>query len=262
MTTAFQQLNDGWNAEPNVPEAQVLVESGNVILAFFLNPMQFPQFAEGQRARVCFTGAWRYRLGPTNDEGWYRGQCRFSGVAPAWGNFYEVTGDLLLSRCPNDWTYVRASQDGASRHFLFYLRDDTFECDASAFVVDLGKPPVTVTLVLDASCGDGLAAFEPPIWVCESPVNLLAAERLRTKRSQDVTTFKRISESEDETIDDMLSTIDEHHPGWAALSVVGSAASPAVRATFAPFGPGEFLESAWGFRFVRSTEALTRRGPR
>jgi hypothetical protein len=29
-------------------------------------------------------------LGRTNDEGWYLGQCRFSKVAPTWGEFYHV----------------------------------------------------------------------------------------------------------------------------------------------------------------------------
>jgi hypothetical protein len=77
-------------------------------------------------------------LGATNDEGWYRGQCRFSRLAPSWGEFYEVAGDLLLSKCPNDWRYVSQEPGRALRHFLFYLRDETFECDARAYALDLG----------------------------------------------------------------------------------------------------------------------------
>ena len=57
------------------------------------------------------------------------GQCRFSKVAPAWGEFYEVFGDLRLERCPSDWHEVGRPQP-SGRHFLFYLRDSTFECDA------------------------------------------------------------------------------------------------------------------------------------
>jgi hypothetical protein len=55
MTTAFKKLNDGWNAEPNAPEARVLVDGGDVILDFYLNHQQF-QFAEEQRARIRFRG--------------------------------------------------------------------------------------------------------------------------------------------------------------------------------------------------------------
>jgi hypothetical protein len=128
MSTHFRQLNDGWNADPNAPEPAVRIDCGDVVLDFFANSYQFPRFAEGQRLCLRFTNARRYRLGSTNDEGWYRCQCRFSGVAPSWGELYEVSGDLRLDRCPSDWRAVGAQ--GPGRHFLFYLRDETFECDA------------------------------------------------------------------------------------------------------------------------------------
>lgn len=136
--TTFTKLNDGWNAEPNAPDAAVVVEGTDVLLYFDLNPFQFPQFGEGQRAHLRFVDASRYRLGATNDEGWYRGQCRFSRLVPAWGDFYEVVGDLLLGQCPDDWRYVTRGPTENPRHFLFYLRDHTFECDARKYNLDLG----------------------------------------------------------------------------------------------------------------------------
>ena len=57
------------------------------------------------------------------------GQCRYSHIAPEWGEFYEVTGDLQMEKCPNDWIDVGPPQK-RNRHFLFYFRDETFECDA------------------------------------------------------------------------------------------------------------------------------------
>jgi hypothetical protein len=129
VVTRFQQLNDGWNAEPNAPDPAIELRGDEVVLAFFANPFQFPRFSEEQRLRLHFTNARRYRLGPTNDEGWHRGQCRFSGAAPRWGEFYEVSGDLKLDRCPADWRVIRDSAQ-PSRHYLFYLRDQTFECEA------------------------------------------------------------------------------------------------------------------------------------
>lgn len=100
MATQFRQLNEGWNADPNVPNPIVQIEGCDVVLTFFANAFRFKAFSEGQRIRLRFTGARRYRLGPTNDEGWYLGQCRFSGEAPAWGEFYEVSGDCKLERSP------------------------------------------------------------------------------------------------------------------------------------------------------------------
>jgi hypothetical protein len=135
MATQFRQLNDGWNAEPNAPYPRVEVDGHDVVLTFLANPFQFPRFAEGQLLRLRFTGGRKYRLGSTNDEGWYRGQCRFSGEAPAWGEFYEVSGDLKLERSPSDWHFVGDPRP-PGRHFLFYLRDGTFECEADDWVLE------------------------------------------------------------------------------------------------------------------------------
>ena len=135
LATQFRQLNDGWNAEPNAPKPEVQVHDDDVVLTFLANPYQFPRFAEAQRLCLRFKNARRYRLGATNDQGWYMGQCRFSGAAPAWGEFYEVSGDLKLDRCPADWHIVRAG-GRTGRHFLFYLRDETFECEADDWILE------------------------------------------------------------------------------------------------------------------------------
>ena len=125
------QLNEGWNAEPNAPDPLVSVEGGDVILDVKPNPYQFPEYAGIRRIRLTFRNCWRYRLGSVNDEGWYRGQCRFSSLAPKWGEFYEVSGDLRLDDL-TDWVDV-GQQPSGSRHFLFYLRDEEFECDAEGW---------------------------------------------------------------------------------------------------------------------------------
>jgi hypothetical protein len=112
-----------------------------------------------------------------------------------------------------------------------------------------------VTLVLDTSCGESLAALDHPLWVCDSPVNRPVAERLWSTPNlapTAVTVFRKISEWEDEVFADIIPTIDEHHPGWTAIAVVGAFATPAVRACFAPFTSGHFIDSAVGFTFVRS----------
>jgi hypothetical protein len=139
--TTFRQLNEGWNAEPNAPSPQVGVDGADVVVSFLLNPFQFPRFKPEDMGILRFSSCSRYRLGPANDEGWYRGQCRFSKVAPRWGEFYEVDGDLRLQECAEGWVAV-ASPEGVQRHFLFYFRDQTFECDAAdwAFKVLRGGP--------------------------------------------------------------------------------------------------------------------------
>lgn len=137
--TTFLQLNVGWNAEPNAPDPCVVVDDRDVVVTFLMNPFQFPEFTVEDVGRLRFHSCSRYRLGSTNDEGWYRGQCRFSNIAPSWGEFYEVSGDLRLTECPADWVEVDVTSVGL-RHYLFYFRDETFECDASEWSLEVWRP--------------------------------------------------------------------------------------------------------------------------
>lgn len=130
MATQFKQLNDGWNAEPNSPSVGVAVDGTTLILSFLANPFQFPEFADGQIIRLRFDDVWRYAIGDVNDEGWCLGQCRFSKLAPSWGDFYDVSGDLLLEQCDAEWHTLTDNPAPSLRHYLFYFRDENFECDA------------------------------------------------------------------------------------------------------------------------------------
>ncbi len=135
MNPSFKQLNVGWNAEPNAPDPVVAIDGCDVLLTFFVNPFRYPEFEEDELGMLRFKDCTRYRLGSTNDEGWYRGQCRFSGLAPEWGEFYLVQGDAMLLDAPTDWKAVCAG-GGPRQHFLFYFRDNTFECAARQCVVE------------------------------------------------------------------------------------------------------------------------------
>ena len=125
--TKFVRLNHDWNADPNVPDSKAIEGDASVSLEFDVNAYIYDGFAEGERARLIFDDCSIYRLGATNDEGWYMGQCRFSKVAPEWGEFYELFGDTRDDQA----TGWRALTGAGTRHFLFYLRDGTFECKAA-----------------------------------------------------------------------------------------------------------------------------------
>lgn len=136
QTTTFTQLNHGWNAEPNSPGPLVEITATTLRLSFFLTPFLF-EAGDEEVAQLTFSGVRRWRLGPTNDEGWYRGQCRYGSLAPAWGEFYEIGGDDPLREQQYDWMETVARDQGG-RHFLFYFRDDTFECLADDWVMERG----------------------------------------------------------------------------------------------------------------------------
>jgi hypothetical protein len=121
MKPEFLHLNIRWNAEPNAPAPVVEIQGLDIILRFCVNPFQFKEFEEEEFAYLRFVNCERYRLGPTNDEGWYRGQCRFSHIAPEWGEFYEVTGGSEALEGPTDWRILNPSTVGEPHHFLFYF---------------------------------------------------------------------------------------------------------------------------------------------
>lgn len=131
--TRFERLNLGWDAEPNVPEPVIKFDNSQLELTFFLNWQIYRDVAELDRGCLTFAHCWRYRLGSTNDEGWYRRQCRFSLLAPEWGLFYEVTGNLGIEHAEGWVTLDQCRNQLQSHHYLFYFRDETFECDAQSW---------------------------------------------------------------------------------------------------------------------------------
>ena len=133
MATQFEKLNHGWNAEPNAPDVKISTDGSELTLSFFANPFQFPDLHDGQIIELRFCDVWRYGLGTINDEGWHRGQCRFSKVVRRWGEFYCVTGDLMIDRFNADWHLITAQPKMSLNHYLFYFRDCNFECDASSW---------------------------------------------------------------------------------------------------------------------------------
>lgn len=138
------QLGQGWVADANAPEPQVSVEasSANVrfrsyrvvddkkptgirrALALFSKPSS--KFEETW-GTLRFAGCSRWRWDSTNDHEWYKtdGHGRYSGVAPRWGEFYELIGPDP-DRDAVSWEKIGADT-ATARHFLYYFRDETLE---------------------------------------------------------------------------------------------------------------------------------------
>ena len=135
---AFKRLNVDWNAEPNAPHEEVTVSGTTVRLTFFLNPWAYVA-GEDEKGCLTFEQCSMWRLGATNDEGWYAGQCRYGKAAPTWGEFYELLGDDDQRLASTDWNEL-APTGSQKRHFLFYLRDNTFECFAADWRFERGTP--------------------------------------------------------------------------------------------------------------------------
>ncbi|WP_275783630.1 hypothetical protein [Pararhizobium gei] len=138
------QLGQGWVADPNAPEPEVSVAGSSVNVCFrssrpvhdkkpvgVLRALNLFSEAEPKLdntwGTLSFIGCSRWRWDETNDHEWYKanGHGRYSGIAPRWGEFYELIGpDPTRDAVP--WETIGADT-ADSRHFLYYFRDETLE---------------------------------------------------------------------------------------------------------------------------------------
>ncbi len=130
----FTKLNNGWDAEPNAPMPKIYIDedTSKLTLSFYLNAFIHDDVDEDDIGILEFSNCYKYRLGSTNDEGFYRGQCRFLETGIKWGDFYKMFDTNWRNDFPIDEIIVdsRLKDNQDLCHYLFYFRDETFECIA------------------------------------------------------------------------------------------------------------------------------------
>lgn len=133
----FLKLNLGWGAEPNAPfpKVEVFKADSKISLTFYLNSFIYDDVNEEDQGILQFNNCLKYRLGPTNDEGFYSGKCRFSKTGVKWGDFYSILESNFKIDFPDDEVTIDKSlEDNKNlKHYLFYFRDETFECIAEDY---------------------------------------------------------------------------------------------------------------------------------
>ena len=134
QTPSFRRLNADWNADPNAPYPEVREIGSRLELRFHLDSLTH-NAKFGEVGCLAFENCSAWRLGYPNMDGWYFGHWRYKKLAPEWGEFYELVGEDALRMEADDWR--KPTEAGAGdRHFLFYLRDETFECLAGGWKFD------------------------------------------------------------------------------------------------------------------------------
>lgn len=110
-----------------------MVHAADVIVRFRLNPFQCKEFSDGDEGLLTFRNCCQYRFGAPNDEGFYQyGQSRFKRYGIPWGEFYLLEDSGWEKEFP-DLVQAGGQPTKNSRHYLFYFRDDTFECIAESY---------------------------------------------------------------------------------------------------------------------------------
>lgn len=125
----YLKLNKNWNAEPNAPAPEISKTEEGIQLTFLLNSNLYQHIDENDRGTLAFSEVYAYRLGATNEEGYSRGQFRFKNEKLPWGAFYELSNSNWQKDFPDDQVLLDASiKKNQLRHFIFFLKDQTFEC--------------------------------------------------------------------------------------------------------------------------------------
>lgn len=130
----FVKISDNWNADPVSPEIELKVIGQNLEMIIFLNYFAFDNYTEGDKAIVTFQNCSKYSLNTCNDEGYYYGQYRIKPDELPWGEFYEITNGLNKD-FPKPVVDL-SDNHKEKRHFLFFFKDETFECLADDYKIE------------------------------------------------------------------------------------------------------------------------------
>jgi hypothetical protein len=130
----FIKISDNWNANPVSPEVNIKMIGNNLVMQFFLNHRVFANFTEGDKAKITFENCSAYSLNTCNDEGYYYGQYRITPNELPWGEFYEIKSGL--NRNFPEPVSVINNNSNTNRHFIFFFKDETFECLADDYKIE------------------------------------------------------------------------------------------------------------------------------
>ena len=146
MSLIFQKINNGYESDPNDSDPIVSVHNNDLTLLFNLNCISYTQFTRGQKGKIVFNDCLMFRVGDPNDEGFYIDPKNPSKRNDStWNytdfpdlkmyNFYCVeNSDWQDTFGPHAFTNKDLSREtenhGDYKHYLFMMKDATFECIA------------------------------------------------------------------------------------------------------------------------------------
>lgn len=131
----YFRITSDWNADPVSPEIHLEIDKNNLITEIFVNHLVFDDFEEGDKAKITFKNCSIYSLNACNDEGYYYGQYRINSNELPWGEFYEIMSGIDR-KFPEPITRINDELEG-KRHYIFLFKDETFECLADHFKLEL-----------------------------------------------------------------------------------------------------------------------------
>lgn len=132
----YIKLNNNWGAEPNVPEVQLKIEGNTIFLEFFLN---YEHTEEDDKGVLKFRNCHKYSFNSMNDEGYYLGQYRYKYTELPWGEFYKIETNWESDFPESSIELKELLNKDSLSHFIFFFRDNTFECVAENYEFSILK---------------------------------------------------------------------------------------------------------------------------
>ena len=71
-----------------------------------------------------------------------------------------------------------------------------------------------------------------------------------------LTVFNGGEPTPEDVVLSILATVDEHHPNWLELNVIGASPAKAVAAALDEYGEGVIRKTGIGFTFSRSQNSI------
>ena len=125
----YEKLNNRWNAKPNSPNLSIDVEDNCAELTFDLNPFKFNYIDEGDKGSLEFQEVYKFFSGSVNDEGYYKGNHRYTNDQLPWGEFYELFDSNWETIFPKSANIISNDVEKSElRHFIFFLKEQEVEC--------------------------------------------------------------------------------------------------------------------------------------
>ena len=130
----FIQLNHNWNKDPVEPPISIEIDGAVLKLSFYMNTLLYQGFDENDVGVLEFHNCFQYRLGKPNDEGFFiYGESRYARFGVKWGEFYLVQDSDWETSFPEPIFVEKNLNVETLNHYLFYFKDETFECIAEDF---------------------------------------------------------------------------------------------------------------------------------
>lgn len=130
----YFKITSDWNADPVSPGMDLEIIGNDLVMEIFVNYLVYDNYKEGDKAKITFENCSEYSLNTCNDEGYYYGQYRTNPNELPWGEFYEISNGLNRD-FPEPVVRLQGGNEN-KKHFMFFFKDETFECLASDFSIE------------------------------------------------------------------------------------------------------------------------------